>query len=67
MREFIFDKKDLRVLLQETGDTISFKIIYEPLDPARKEFRAYIEATSVAVSDMTGATVRGCPNPPGCR
>ncbi|QHT66274.1 hypothetical protein GXP67_06180 [Rhodocytophaga rosea] len=63
MQEFIFNKQDLQVLMQEQGATISIKIIYEKLDPPAKEFKAIVVATSVGT---TGATVRGCPNPPGC-
>jgi hypothetical protein len=66
MQEFTFKKQDLQVLLNEPGDSISIKIVYEPLDPRAKVFRAYIEATSVSTTSATGAAVRGCPNPPGC-
>jgi hypothetical protein len=66
MQEFIFKKQDLQVLLNEPGESISIKIIYEPLDPPTKVFRAYIEASSVSATGTTSGAVRGCPNPPGC-
>lgn len=67
MQEFIFEKQDLQILLNEPGATISIKIDYELLDPTNKVFKAYVKATSVSAPGATGATVLGCPNPPGCR